>query len=147
MLWMPSTGRVSKREEKARSLSMLFVLIPLYKPCEKSLLYPIVKKLPTGPWSSWLSLLFIARATPARWSSSESRSPEYHVRLPEGLVYCPAVSKKSEPACLNTWRRAQSFMECPPSCRRLACKAAAGTTGAEALGAAGAGGSDRTTPQ
>jgi hypothetical protein len=27
---------------------MLFVIIPLYKPCEKSLLYPLVKKLPTG---------------------------------------------------------------------------------------------------
>ena len=48
MFWMRSTRRVSKREEKAFSLSMLFVLIPLYKPCEKSLLYPLVKKLPTG---------------------------------------------------------------------------------------------------
>jgi len=45
---MPSPGRVSKREEKALSLSLLFVLIPLYKPGEKSLLYPLVKKLPTG---------------------------------------------------------------------------------------------------
>jgi len=48
VLWMPSPGRVSKREEKALSLSLLFVLIPLYKPGEKSLLYPLVKKLPTG---------------------------------------------------------------------------------------------------
>jgi len=45
---MPSPGRVSKREEKALSLCLLFVLIPLYKPGEKSLLYPLVKKLPTG---------------------------------------------------------------------------------------------------
>ena len=45
---MRTTGRVRKREEKAFSPSMLFVLIPLYKPCEKSLLYPMDKKLPTG---------------------------------------------------------------------------------------------------
>ena len=49
MFWMRSTRRVSKREEKALSLCMLFVLIPHYKPCEKSLLYSFVKKLPTGP--------------------------------------------------------------------------------------------------
>jgi hypothetical protein len=48
VFWARTTGRVSKREEKAFSLSMLFVLIPHYKPCEKSLLYPIVKKLPIG---------------------------------------------------------------------------------------------------
>jgi hypothetical protein len=48
VFWMRTTGRVSKREEKAFFLSMLFVLIPRYKPCEKSLLYPIVKKLTTG---------------------------------------------------------------------------------------------------
>ena len=41
---MHSAGRVSKREEKA------FILIPLYKPCEKSLLYPIVEELLTGLW-------------------------------------------------------------------------------------------------
>jgi hypothetical protein len=45
---MRTTGCVSKREEKAFSLSMLFVLIPHYKPCEKRLLYPLVKKLLTG---------------------------------------------------------------------------------------------------
>ena len=45
---MRSAGHVSKREEKAFSLYTLFVLIWLHKPCEKSLLYPIVKKLPTG---------------------------------------------------------------------------------------------------
>ena len=60
MLWMPSTGRVSKREEKALSLSMLFVLIPLYKPCEKSLLYPLVKKLPTGLHGNTCVLLLLS---------------------------------------------------------------------------------------
>ena len=35
---MRSTGGVSKHEEKALSLYMLFVLIPLDKPCEKGLL-------------------------------------------------------------------------------------------------------------
>jgi hypothetical protein len=54
VLWMPSPGRVSKREEKALSLSRLFVLIPLYKPGEKSLLYPLVKKLPTGHYEPFL---------------------------------------------------------------------------------------------
>jgi hypothetical protein len=48
VFWMHTTGCVSKREEKAFSLSLLFVLIPHYKPCEKRLLYPLVKKLPTG---------------------------------------------------------------------------------------------------
>jgi hypothetical protein len=41
---MRSAGRVSKREEKAFILSMLFVLIPHCKPCEKKLLYPMDKK-------------------------------------------------------------------------------------------------------
>ncbi len=45
---MRSAGHVSTREEKAFSLHTLFVLISLHKPCEKSLLYPLVKKLPTG---------------------------------------------------------------------------------------------------
>ncbi len=48
MLWMHTTGGVGKREEKALSLCMLFVLIQRYKPCEMSLLYPMDKKLPTG---------------------------------------------------------------------------------------------------
>jgi len=45
---MRSAGRVSKREEKALPFSIRFVLIPLSKACEKSLLSPLVKKLPTG---------------------------------------------------------------------------------------------------
>ena len=54
MFWMRTTGCVSKREEKAFSLSLLFVLIPHYKPCEKRLLYPLVKKLPTGQMSHFM---------------------------------------------------------------------------------------------
>jgi len=34
--------------EKGPHLPMPFVLVPLHKPCEKSLLYPIVRKLLTG---------------------------------------------------------------------------------------------------
>jgi hypothetical protein len=45
---MISAGCVSKGEEKAFSLHRLFVFILLHKPCEMSLLYPLVKKLPTG---------------------------------------------------------------------------------------------------
>ncbi len=45
---MRSAGCVSKGEEKTLSLYRLFVFIPLHKPYEKSLLYPLVKKLPTG---------------------------------------------------------------------------------------------------
>ncbi len=48
MFWMRSAGCVSKSEEKALSLHRLFVFIPLHKPCEKNLLYPIVKKLLKG---------------------------------------------------------------------------------------------------
>ncbi len=48
MFWMRSVSCVSKGEEKAFSLHMLFVFIPLHKPCEKNQLYPIVKKLLTG---------------------------------------------------------------------------------------------------
>jgi len=48
VFWMRSASGVSKREEKGLSLHTLFVLIPLHKTCEKSLLYPLVKKLPTG---------------------------------------------------------------------------------------------------
>lgn len=58
MFWIRSIGCVSKREEKVFSLHTLFVLIPLHKPCEKSLLDPIVKKLPTGPMLSLNSLPF-----------------------------------------------------------------------------------------
>jgi hypothetical protein len=45
---MRSEGRVSQREKKALSLSNAVHLIPLYTLCEKKLLHPIVKKLPTG---------------------------------------------------------------------------------------------------
>jgi hypothetical protein len=48
MLWMRSAGRVNRWEKKALFLHSLFVLSLLYKPCGKSLLYPLVKKLPTG---------------------------------------------------------------------------------------------------
>jgi hypothetical protein len=48
VFWIRSTGCVSKREEKVFSLHTLFVLVPLHKPCEKSLLYPFAKKLLTG---------------------------------------------------------------------------------------------------
>jgi hypothetical protein len=40
-------GKESKRKRHSPS-PMLFVLIPLYTACEKKLLYPLVKKLPTG---------------------------------------------------------------------------------------------------
>jgi hypothetical protein len=75
VFWMHTTGRVSKREEKAFSLSMLFVLISHYKPCEKSLLYPIVKKLPTVQQGCLLcSALCESTLAPERWFWEEKMS-------------------------------------------------------------------------
>ena len=46
---MCSASDVRKQEEKNLSLPMMFVLVPLHKPYEKSMLSPLVKKLPVGP--------------------------------------------------------------------------------------------------
>ena len=45
---MRSGGYLNAREEVAISLHVLFAIIALYKPSQGSLLYPFVKKLPTG---------------------------------------------------------------------------------------------------
>jgi len=53
---------MSKREEKTLSPYMSFILIPLYKPCEKGLLYPLVKKLPTALFPQFTSFSDSGRA-------------------------------------------------------------------------------------
>jgi hypothetical protein len=94
VLWMSTTGRVSKREEKALSLSMLFVLIPLYRPCEKSLLYPLVKKRPTGllgdiyaleSYRTQLVKVDTERAMLAATAASNERATAQHTDAGEDL--------------------------------------------------------------